>query len=418
MKRMFLTVILVIMLPLLFAEVVDKIIARVGNDIILLSDLVKQINQMKSAGLIKEDMHESDILAQMIESKLIVQKAKDLDYKVDDAKIKQAAEKQIKQIKAKFDSEEQYTMELRKMKLTNSDLLKYFTDVMTEQALTQMFYQKEIAVKVIVTDKEMQEFYNTYKDTLAVKPVTWNIGMIIRNVEPSEETQKKQLKAIKAIQERLKKGENFADVARSDSECPSAPQGGDLGFVSRGMMVKPFEDAAFALKIGEISDIVQTQYGYHIIKMEEKRGDEIRVSHILKLVQATAADTIAARQKMEEIRQEILNGKSFAEMAARWSIDQDSAKDGGSIGEYGEKDFPELFAPILKALKVSEVSQVLENEGMFYLFTKTAEIPSRLMSFEEVREQIKNVLSQQKQVKVYDDWIEQLKQENHVEIML
>lgn len=418
MKRMFLTVILVIMLPLLFAEVVDKIIARVGNDIILLSDLVKQINQMKSAGLINEDMRESDILAQMIESKLIVQKAKELDYKVDDAKIKQAAEKQIKQIKSRFASEEEYTLELRKMKLTNSDLLKYFIDVMTEQALTQMFYQKQIAIKVIVTDKEMQEFYNTYKDTLAVKPVTWNIGMIIRNVEPSDETNNKQLKAIKDIQERLKKGESFASLARSDSECPSAERGGDLGYVSRGMMVKPFEDAAFALKVGEISDIVQTQYGYHIIKLEEKRDDEIRVSHILKLVQASSADTIAARQKMEEIRQEIINGKSFAEMAEKWSIDTDSAKDGGSIGEYGEKDFPELFAPILKSLNVGEVSQVLENEGMFYMFTKTAEIPSRLMSFEEVRDQIKTVLSQQKQLQVYNEWIEQLKQENHVEIML
>jgi peptidyl-prolyl cis-trans isomerase SurA len=418
MKKITLTIILIAMLSLLCAEVVDKIIARVGNDIILLSDFMKQINQMQSAGMIKEGMRESDILAQMVESRLIIQKAKELNYTVDDNKIKTAAEKQVRQIKTRFGSEEEYQRELRKMKLTNSDLVRYFIELMTEQALTQQFYQKQIALKVMVSEKEMQSFYNAHKDSLAVKPVTWEIGMIIRNMEVSEETDQAQLKAIRDIQNRLSAGGNFATVAMVESQCPSAEQGGNLGFFSRGMMVKPFEDAAFALRIGEISDVVRTQYGYHLIKMEEKRGDEIRVSHILKLLVPSAEDSLASLAKMESIRQEFLSGKSFAELASQWSIDEETAKEGGIIGEFSEQDFPELFAPILQSLQVGSITEVLENEGTMYLFSKTREIPGRVYAYDEVRSQVQEILSRQKQIRIYDDWIEQLKQEIYVEILL
>lgn len=418
MKKLFTAALLILLALCLQAEIVDKIIARVGSDIILLSDLSKQISQMKSAGLYTEGMQEAEVLGQMIESRLIIQKAKELNYTVDEAKIKSAAEARIKDIKKRFASEEEYQRELRRMKLTNSELLKYFSDTLTEQALTQQFYQNQIAVKVTVSDKEMRDFYNAHKDSLAVKPITWNIGMILRQTEASEATDKAQLNAIKAIQERLRSGENFADVAKTDSQCPSAAQGGDLGFFTKGMMVKPFEDAAFALKVGEISDIVKTQYGYHLIKLEEKRNDEIRVRHILKLVEPSAGDTLAARQLMENIRNQFLSGISFAELATQWSMDTDSAKDGGSIGEYGENDFPELFAPVLKALQVGEITQVLENEGMLYLFTKMNEVPSRLLSFDEVSKQVRELVSRQKQIKVYEEWIDQLEKENYVEIML
>lgn len=419
MKKTLFIALLLVLATLIQAELVDKIIARVGNDIILLSDLSKQINQMKSAKMYTDQMNEGMVLSQMIESRLIIQKAKELNYTVDENKIRAAAEKQIRTIKAKFESEEDYIRELRKMKLTNSDLIKYFTDTMTEQALTQQFYQKQIAIKVMISDKEMLDFYNANKDTLAIKPITWNIGMILRSIQPSESTDKAQLNAIKAIQARLKAGESFAALAKSDSQCPSAEQGGDLGFFSRGMMVKEFDDGAFALKVGEISDVVRTQYGYHLIKLEEKRGDEIRVSHILRLVQPSAADSIADKQKMEDIRQQIIAGtKTFADAAAEWSMDSESAKNGGSIGEYGENEFPELFAPVLKALAVGGVSEVLENEGMQYLFSKLNEVPSRLLTYEEVRTQIKDIITRDKQLQVYENWINQLKKENHVEILL
>ncbi|HOD17929.1 MAG TPA: peptidylprolyl isomerase [Candidatus Cloacimonadota bacterium] len=402
------------------AEVVDKIVARVGNEIILLSDLTKQINQMKSANMYPEGTTELDVLEQMIESRLIIQKAKELNYtdKLDQNAIKTTAEKQIRQIKSRFSSEEEYQRQLRQLNLTNSDLMKYFQDLLTEQELTRQFYRNQIALKVKVSDKEVRDFYEDNKDSVAVKPVTWEIGMIMRQAEVSPETNKAQYKAIKDIQERLRSGESFAKLARTESQCPSAERDGDLGYISKGMMVKPFEDAAFSLAVGEVSDIVKSEYGYHIIKVTEKRGDEIRVSHILRVLQPSAADTLAARQLMESIRQQYLNGTPFDTLAVRWSMDKESAKDGGSIGEYGEDDFPEIFAPVLKALPVGGISDVLENEGTFYLFAKLKEYPSRMLSFDEISKQIREYLTMQKQRKIYQDWIEQLKRENFVEILI
>jgi peptidyl-prolyl cis-trans isomerase SurA len=418
MKRLFILLLLIASFGIIQAEVVDKVIARIGDDIILMSDLVKQVNQMKNAKMLKEGTQESEILAQMIESRLIIQKAKELNYTVDEAKIKASAEKQVRQVKARFDSEEAYQLEIRKMKLTNSDIMKYFVDTMTEQALSQQFYQKQVQTKANVTDKEMLDFYEANKDTLAIKPVTYEIGMIIRQATASEATDKAQYNAIKAIQDSLKAGVSFETLARRDSECPSKEVGGDLGFIAKGQLVKPFEDAAFALKTGEVSDIVKTQYGYHVIKMEEKRGEEIRVRHILRLVQASHQDSLNSRAQMEDIRNQFIAGKSFAALATQWSQDEESAKDGGSIGEYGAADYPELFAPVLSSLQVGKISEVLENEGTYYLFLKMTEIPSRMLTFEEVRTQVKDLLTRQKQMTIYDEWVEQLKNENHIEIML
>lgn len=418
MKKLIIILILVAMLPLLHAELVDKIIARVGNDIILLSDLMKQINQMRSASMLTEDIKESEILWQMIESKLIIQKARELNYTVDENAIKSKVDNDIRQIKSRFNTEEEYQREIRRMKLTNSDLVKFFTDIYTERDLAGQFYRKQIALKVMVSEKEMVDFYNANKDTLAVKPVTWDIGMILRNVEVSEETDRLRLREIKDIQERLRSGERFSSLASLESECPSSERGGDLGFITRGMMVKPFEDEAFELKVGEVSDVVKTQYGYHLIKLEDKRNEEIRVSHILKLLLPSEADTLAIRQLMENIRGEFLLGKSFAELAAEWSKDAESAVDGGSIGEYSAEDFPPLFSPVLNALQVGGITDVLENEGVFYLFTKLEEFSSRMLTFDEVRSQIREFITTQKQMQMYDDWVEQLRQEFHVEIML
>jgi len=407
-----------ICISLIQAEVVDKIIARVGKDIILLSDLVKQINQMKSANMLPEGTRESDVLTQMIESKLIIQKAKDLNYTIDNNKIRTAAEKQVKEIRKRYDSDEQFYAALRQMKLTRYDITQYFEEKYTEQALTQQFYQKEIMVKVSVTDKEMLAFYLANQDTLAVKPLTYEIGMIIRQIHASPATEKEKLEAIKVIQDRLAKGEDFAELARSTSDCSSASQDGDLGFFAKGKMVKPFEDAAFGLKVGEVSDIVQTQFGYHLIKLEERRGKEIRVRHILKMTAPSEADTLAAREQLEQVRQAYLKDGNFAELATRWSEDEESAKQGGVIGDFSPEEYPELFAPVLNTIQVGGISEVLEHEGTLYLFAKLKEVPSRIYSFEELRSKIKELLTQQKQMKVYQKWIEQLKKEYYVELMI
>ncbi|MBM4403391.1 MAG: peptidylprolyl isomerase [Candidatus Cloacimonetes bacterium] len=400
------------------AEVLDKIVARVGNDVILLSDVQKQMMQMRSTGMLSPDMNAYVILEQMIEQRLVIQKAKEINITVDQARVKTSAERYIREIKAKFQSEEEFNRELAKMRLSHSDLLSYYTEILTEQYLSEQLFNKQIAGKVFVSETEMREFYTAHKDSLAFKPVSWEIGMIMREIGVGNEGEAEQYQIIRQILTRLNNGEDFATLAREYSDCPSGKEGGDLGFFRKGQMVKTFEDAAFKLNVGEISNIVRTEYGFHIIKLEEKRGDEIRARHILKLVQATQADSTREYALMERIRQEYLNGASFAELAGKWSQDEETAAGGGIIGEFAADEFPEIFASILSATPVGGITPVLTADNVLYLFSMIREIPQRIYSYEELQDYLRNFLTRQKQMQAYDEMIEQLKLDYHVQIML
>ncbi|HNQ43740.1 MAG TPA: peptidylprolyl isomerase, partial [Candidatus Cloacimonadota bacterium] len=284
MKRFILVLFLLSAMFMASAEVLDKIVAKIGGDIILLSDLEKHSAQMQSAGVDVTKLDQRTILDGMIEQKLMIQKAKDLNIKVDDARIKGYAERYIRNIRAQYPSEAAFLSDLAKMRLTQSDLLNYFIDQLTENALTEQLVEKYISSKVKLEDQEMRAYFEASKDSMAVKPLSWELRMIMREVKPSTASEAAKLDSINAILTRLRSGEDFASLASQYSDCPSGAQGGDLGFLKRGMMVKPFEDAAFQLAVGEVSEVVQTQFGYHIIKMEEKKGEEIRVRHILKML--------------------------------------------------------------------------------------------------------------------------------------
>ncbi len=418
MKRAFLAALIILSMAGLSAELVDKIVAKVGTDIILLSDLQKQLAQMQQAKVLTPDTDPQDVLNEMVEQKLMLQKARDLNVKVDDARIKSMAERYLKQVKSRYDTEAAFTADLKKSKLTESDLLKYYVDMLTESALTEQLVDKYISTKIKVSEPEMQAFYTATKDSLAIKPVSWKLGMIMREIKPGKDAQAEKLAQLKEIQQRLKNGEDFAALASAESDCPSKEVGGDLGFFKRGMMVKPFEDAAFALQPGEISDIVESQFGYHIIKLEEVKGDEIRARHILKMVAATSADTLNEHKLMEYIRSRFAKGESFASLAAQYSMDPESAAESGSLGEFGEKDFPELFATQIMQTPVGQLTPVLENEGLLYLFIRSEEMPSRTYSYDEVKDQVQKMLFRRKQMEAYSKWISELKRESYVQITL
>ncbi|MDD2230150.1 MAG: peptidylprolyl isomerase [Candidatus Cloacimonetes bacterium] len=418
MRKALVVLLLLIAVIAANAEVIDRIVAKVGTDVILLSDLQKQLAQMQSAQMLMPDTDPRSVLSEMIEQRLMIQKAKDLNIKIDESRVKGSAERYLKQIKSRYPSEQDFISDLKRSKLTESDLLKYYTDMLTESALTEQLVNKYISSKVNVSEKEMQAFYTATKDTLAVKPVSWKLGMIMSEVSVGDEATSQKESEIQAILARLNNGEDFATLATTESDCPSKEVGGDLGFLKKGETVKPFEDAAYALQVGETSEVVQTQFGYHIIKLEEKNGDELHVRHILKMVSATDADTLAARSLMESIRSRYIAGESFESLAQAYSMDNESKEEGGIIGEFAEADLPDLFAVAIMQVPVGEISPVMENEGMLYLFERLEEFPPRIFSYEEVKEQLQQYIFRQKQTEVYDKWISDLKSESYVQIMM
>lgn len=418
MKRLFWIVLLLSIALSANAELVDKIVARVGNEIILLSELERQVNQMRTSGINEQLLVPAQILSHMVEQKLMVQKAKELNIKVDEAAINKYADSYVQQIKSQYPSEAAFQADLAKMRFTQRDLQSFFAGQITENALAEQLMEQHISKKVMVSDAEMLRYYEATKDTMAVKPVSWDLRMILREVSASEDTEAQALQQIQDIYARLQRGEDFAALATSLSDCPSRQQGGDLGYFKRGMMVKPFEDAAFALSVGEISQVVETQFGYHIIKLTDRRGDEVRASHILKIVEAGDSDAEREMQLMQSIRERILAGESFEALARQYSTDPMSAKDGGLIGDFSADELPELFAAPILSSPVGSPTEVLKNETMIYIFIRDRELPSRVFTFEEIKDQLKGYLTQVKQMEAYDTWIQNAKKDAFIEIKL
>ncbi|HPH61857.1 MAG TPA: peptidylprolyl isomerase, partial [Candidatus Syntrophosphaera sp.] len=293
-KTLLLLLLLSLAIALPATELLDRIVAKVGSEIILMSDIQKQMLQMQASGLPKESINPSDVIQELIEQRLILQKAKELDIKLNEDAIRKYADGYIKQIKDRYPSEEEFKKELAASQITENELLEFYVEMLRDNALTEQLVERFVTSKAVVTETEMLSFYEAHKDSLAVKPVTWETGMILRNVVASKEAIQARLDEIRAIQQRVMNGEDFATLAAETSDCPSKARGGDLGFFSKGMMVKPFEDAAFKLSVGEYSDVVRSEFGFHLIKVEEKRGEEIRARHILKIIQPTLQDSLDA----------------------------------------------------------------------------------------------------------------------------
>ncbi|MCF7857823.1 MAG: peptidylprolyl isomerase [Candidatus Cloacimonetes bacterium] len=418
MNKTILVIITLLLLSSLSAQVGDKIIAKVGREIILSSDLEKRMQQIKASGMELANITKFDILNDMVESKLIIQKAKEEKYEIDLDMIRDMADSQIKQITTQFTNEMEFKKELRKSGLTVPELRDYYIQMMKEEQLKSKIIQQNIKNKVHITEGEVEEYYNENKNELPLRPEMERVGMIVRFIKPGEETKKKVLVKINKIRDKLNEGEDFAKLAKKNSDDPSAAKGGNLGFFGKGMMVKPFEEAAFALMPGEISEVIETQFGYHLIKVIEKKGGEVKASHILKRVEATPDDVKANIQLMESILTKLDQGKSFSELAKTYSQDDKTAVKGGLMGEFTKDEYPEMFKKYLENLKVGEHSQIIREEETLYIFSILKLIPEREYKYTEIFEKLKQMVVSQKENELYENWMKELMQENYVEILI
>ena len=182
------------------------------------------------------------------------------------------------------------------------------------------------------------------------------------------------------------------------------------------MMVREFEEAAFNLSLNQVSSVVKTDFGYHLIKLTDRRGNEIRASHILVMLQESEDDVLRERVFLSELRDRIQRGESFGNIASEFSQDEGSKANEGVLGELTIEEFPPWFLDELIRLRIGEVSTVLEHQNMLYLFIKNKELPPRPFVFEEIKDNLREILSARRQYELYQQMIEGFKNEIYVEI--
>jgi peptidyl-prolyl cis-trans isomerase C len=180
----------------------------------------------------------------------------------------EAVDTELKKMKSQFPDEETFKSEIGKQGLTLEEVRK---NVSTQLALREML-KTEIEDKIKISDEDINKFYTANPDYFKTGESVKASHILIKSEEGDDEAKVAEAKKkIEEILAKVKGGADFAKTAEENSEGPSAPNGGDLGFFSSGQMVKPFEDAAFRLKKGDVSDIVKTRFGFHIIKVIDKK---------------------------------------------------------------------------------------------------------------------------------------------------
>lgn len=231
-----------------------------------------------------------DILESLIEREILFQESQKSGIEVEQKSI----DDQLSVIKKRFPTEDEYKNALSTMKLSEDAVKMQIKKGLAIKELIDI----QIAQKVMITDEESKAYYDTHPE-LFKQAEQVKASHILIKVDSNADEQKKTdaKKKIVEVQKKLKDGQDFAALAKEYSEGPSNVRGGDLGYFGRGQMVKPFEDAAFGMKPDEVSEIVETQFGYHLIKVYDKKPEKT-------LAYTEVKDQLTQRMKQEKTEQE------------------------------------------------------------------------------------------------------------------
>jgi peptidyl-prolyl cis-trans isomerase SurA len=268
------------------------------------------------------------------------------------------------------------------------------------------------------TEAELRALFEEHKSELPRRPEVAHLQTIFIGFETSTGASSVSRAKIEALRVRIIEGEDFGEVAKKESEDPSAPLGGDLGFLRPQDLREPaFANAVGSLKVGEVSQSVMTVYGYHLIQVTDQRPatGEVRVRHILVRAQPNDSDIDEVFKSANVVYDELKGGASFDSLATRYNTDPAAGKN-GDLGWVRVGELPQFFQDVLKDMKPGEISQVLRESAGFRIVKLVQRENARPYEFAEVQEDLKRLYESERFGKNYDAYLAELRKRFHVDI--
>lgn len=422
MKRIVFTLWLSLCAIAMFAQgggaSVDGIVAVIGKEIIMQSDLEKHYLDYTAQFNTVEDPMDTKcyILETLMFNKLMVNQAELDSIEITDEEVDYRINARMSYFLQQVGGNEKYIEEYFHKSM--AEIKKDMKEMMYEQALIEQV-QSKITGNITITPSEVKQFASKLSpDSMPVVPTAYQFGEIVKIPPVSEEEVESVKKRLNDYRERVLRGEKFSMLARLYSDDPgSASKGGDLGFVERGTMVPEFEAAAFNLKSGEISQVIKTTYGYHIIQMIERRGESVHVAHILIQPKPSTDEQVRAITYLDSVRAIILNEKlDIAEAAKRFS-EAPTKNNGGlavnpytSSNSFDQQTLDEATYVALNKLVPGEYSECLpyvNDDGIMayriiYLKEKVVEHKANIV---EDYDMIKNAALEEKKYDALQKWV-------------
>jgi peptidyl-prolyl cis-trans isomerase SurA len=405
--------------------IVDKVAAVVGKNLILASDIENQYSQALSSG--ETPPPKCSVLEELLFTKLLVHQAEVDSIEIPEKQVQQELDQRMRYYVAQVGSEEKLEEYYGK---SIAQLKEDFKEDVREMLLARQV-QQGITADVKVTPSEVRTMFNSFSvDSLPLLNAEMEIAQVVKKIEVNEDEKNIVREKIRKIRDRIVDGEDFATLAVLYSEdTESAKRGGELGFVGRNDLVPEFAAEAFNLKGKEISRIVESQFGFHIIQLIKRRGEMINVRHILISPKFSSADLKKAQLELDSIKNQIASGKiTFEEAALKFSDDAETKLNGGLLinPATGTTKFdvaeiePGLFF-ILDKLKLGEVSDVTkqaasDNKPAFKLLTIKSKSEPHRANLKDDYQRLQNIALQQKQAKTVNTWINKKRKQSYIKV--
>jgi peptidyl-prolyl cis-trans isomerase SurA len=401
----------------------DRVIAIAGNEVITESDFQYQVQLYARQNQLREisPFVAQQIFQSMLTNKILLAKAIQDSIEVTEDEVSKELDSRLKGIIAQVGSvqkmEEVYGMSISKIKSTlKEDLIK---NIKVEKLKRTKF-----ASGVKVSDKEVRDFFATYKDSIPDVGEEMEIAHIFLERKVSDAEKKEAKQFAEQLLDSIKAGADFSDLARRYSgDSASAKMGGDLGFAKKGTYVKEFEETVFNLNEGQVSDIVETQFGYHIIKLTEKQGDKVRSKHILIKFPRLESSDFETINFLKDLKAKIDSGKvTYEEAAKLYSQDAATKDKGGYIGKVPKDQIDSSTVIILENLAPGQISDPVRTGSDIlygYEIYKLIKInPPHKLTLKDDFDKIKKFTEAYKENKEMEEWVNQIRQTIYVNIKM
>ena len=425
MKRFFLIIIIATCSMIINAQEIDKIIAIIGDEIVLRSEVENQYLQYISQGVTSNEELRCEILEDLMTQKLLIFSCKQDSISVTKEEIEQEVETRVNYYVDQIGSIEKVEQYFEK---DIYQIKKVLSELVEDQFLIQRM-QSSITKDVKITPFDVNEFYEKMdKSELPLIEDRYKLSQIIVKPKMSEDQINKLTDRLNAFRKRVLNGEDFKVLAALYSDDPgSANNGGEIGFVSRGTFVPEFEKVAFRLKKGEVSEIVKTNFGYHIIQLIERRGDQVNVRHILLKPKYSSTSLQNARLRIDSIYNKIKNNEISFSQAIKSYSDDDTKNNNGLLinpsngsSTYTIAELGSSIKYLIEGLNEDDFTKpvkVESNEGSIYRILNVVEkISSHTanleLDYDFFQTQALNFKKQEK----LDEWIEKRIKNTYVEL--
>ena len=427
-KRIFLVIVALLAVACLPASgqnygpgVVEKSVAIVGNEVIMISQVEGEAQMMRARGSVADESTRCEILEQMLISKLFITQAKIDSLVVNEANVMASLDGRVNELIQTLGGEKQTEEYFGK---PMHKLRKEWEDILREQSLMQQMQQKVMQDIPALTPRDIEKYYkDTPQEDLPMVSTKYRIRQI--GIYPDKKAAELAVKErLIELRERILKGEKFATLARLYSQDPGTmAKGGELGMAPRSMFWPVFSDAAMSLKVGQVSQVVETPDGFHIIQLIERNGDMFNARHILIKPQYTSEDREKGFKKLDSLRNMITSDSlSFATVARYYSQEKKSATSGGLMADeytgssYFEKDQlkPADYA-VLRNMEVGDISEPfesLDNEGrngntIYKILYLDKILPSHVANYKDDFDALANELNKINSQKAIDNFIKE-----------